>query len=645
MKRFLKWFFGIFIFLIIVVVGLAISLPYLIDPNQYKDELIAQIKPHMRGRDLQIPGDIKISVLPWLGFEVGKVVIGNADGFVLKPFMTVGQAKAHIKLLSLLSDTPEIGSLEFSDIDVLLQRDAEGRNNWSDLSQAGDKPATPKPAATPASTAFAIPLLKVQGLHFTDVTIWIEDKQAKDTLTISKLNIDAGPIDQLKPIPISGKFNFHSKKSELASASAFAANLVLSQDFNDIKFEQLTLNTNVSGAIVDNNTIKTGLKVPSLNIDLAKQTVTAKPFNLKLNDMDSEGRLDLRRFENPVVRLGWEIQKLDLDALLPAMQKPAAKPAQVEADIPQIAAIETGEKVDNSAKILAPLAAFKNADLQGTIKIGQLRVKKLDLSEVKINLLARGGLVSALPEAKLYGGSYKGDLQIQTRTKPVTLRSKQEVRKVAIGPIIKALYGKESLTGDVNFVGQFFSEGDSQAAITSHLNGDGQFHVSNAELKAVDMKEMILGKWYDKVKFVQEKDPDKEVRAFDSMRGSIRIKSGVAYNKDFLALSQRVHLRGDGFANLNDTQVKYTLNIIPKKSLAFSLGGHTYELKDKQIPTHISGSWTNPQIDNDIEEIYKEEFKQTELYKKTQAEQEKAKEKLKHEEDKLKDKVKNLFKK
>ena len=196
----------------------------------------------------------------------------------------------------------------------------------------------------------------------------------------------------------------------------------------------------------------------------------------------------------------------------------------------------------------------------------------------------------------------------------------------------------------MNFQGQFFSEGESQAAITSHLNGDGQFHVSNAELKTLDMKQMMLGKWYDKVKFVQEKEQDKEVRAFDSMRGTLRIKGGVVYNKDFLALSQRVHLKGDGYANLNDTQVKYTLYTIPRKSLAFSLGGHTYELKDKEIPTHISGSWNEPHIDNDIEEIYKEEFKQSELYKKTQAEQDKVKAKLKNEEDKLKQKLQDLLK-
>lgn len=645
MKRFLKWFFGILLFLIVVVVGLAIALPHLIDPNQYKDDIIAQIKPHMRGRDLQIPGDVKISVLPWLGFEISKVVVGNADGFVLKPFMTLEKAKAHVKLLSLFTKTPEIGSLEFSGIQVNLQRDAEGRNNWSDLSKAAPVTKNAPPPSVPTA-AFAMPLLKVQGLHISEVTIWLEDKQAKDTLTISRLNIDAGPIDQLNPIPLSGKFNFHSKKSELAAASAFAMNLVFSKDNPDIVFDKLVMNTNVSGAIVDNNTIKTQLRVPSLKLNLEKETVEAKPFYLKLNDMDSEGRVNLRRFDNPIVRLGWEVKKLDLDALMPAVQKKVAAPKkETEEDIPQLQSIETGEKIDTSANILAPLAMFKNSDLQGTLKIDQLRFNKLDFTEVKINLLARGGLVSALPEAKMYGGSYSGDLQIQTTLSPPRLRSKQELRNVPIAPIMKALYGKETLTGSMNFNGQYFSEGQTQDAITAHLHGEGQFNIQNAQLKTADVKQLLLGKWYDKAEFVQDKEEGKEVTAFESMRGSINIKSGVAYNKDFTAISRRVHLKGDGYANLNNTQVKYTLTAIPKKSIAFSLGGHAYDLKDKNIPTHIGGSWSDPIIDNDIENVFKEEFKQSELYQKKRAEEDKLKEKLQQEEDRLKDKLKSLLKK
>ena len=66
MKRFLKWFFGILFTLLILVIGAAISLPYLFDPNQHKAQIIAQIKPYLLGRDLKIPGKITLSVFPWL---------------------------------------------------------------------------------------------------------------------------------------------------------------------------------------------------------------------------------------------------------------------------------------------------------------------------------------------------------------------------------------------------------------------------------------------------------------------------------------------------------------------------------------------------------------------------------------------------
>ena len=244
MKRFLKWFFGILFFLVIILVGAIIALPYIVNPNDYKEEIISQIKPHMRGRDLQIPGDIKLSIFPWLGVEVGEVIIGNAEGFVLKPFMTINNSKAHIRLLSLLSDQPEIGSLDFRDVTVNLQQDTEGRNNWSDLTQAkmnppetnqlADSPATTgfikvvdkpesKPETRPATKpAMTIPSIKVEGLHFYNVRVEFNDKKSNDLITISKLNLDAGPINKLNPVPLKGKFNFHSKKNELAAASAFA---------------------------------------------------------------------------------------------------------------------------------------------------------------------------------------------------------------------------------------------------------------------------------------------------------------------------------------------------------------------------------------------------------------------------------------
>ena len=637
MKRFLKWFFGILIFLIILVVGAAISLPYLIDPNQYKPQIIAQIKPHMLGRDLKIPGKIKLSVIPWLGVDIGETVIGNADGFVLKPFLTIKHLRAHIRLLSLLDKTPEIGSLEFDGVVLNLQRDAEGRNNWSDLLAPPAKAALHKTALSSAPpAAMVLPSLKVEGIHLKDATINFDDNLNHNDIVISKLNIDAGPIDQFNPIPLKGQLNYYSKTQGLVAASAFATTVAIAPADKLITLQKLVLNTNVAGETLNNKTINTALQVPALKINLNRETVVAKPFHLTVDKMQSEGRLNLRRFSNPVIKLGLDMQELDLDSLLPAPSK-AAAPVPAKTDT---------TAVDTSPAIFAALIPLKTADMQGTLNFKKLIYKHLQFSDVRLTLLARGGLISALPEAKLYQGSYKGDMQIDVKKLPVHVRLHQELHNVPMGPLTKAFTGKESMTGTANVDGQFFSEGNTVDELTRQLNGDATFNIHDVQLTLIDVEQLVLQKWYDKLKLGEKQEQGKKVTAFDSVRGTIRVVNGVAFNRDFSAVAQRVHLTGSGQANLVKQTLDYTLVTIPQKSLVVKLGNTRYDLKNKRIPTTIQGPWANPNIHSGIDDVFKADA-QAAIEAKKQAEQEKIKAKVETEKDKLKsklqDKLKGLF--
>ncbi len=664
MKRFLKWSFGILFFLVIILIGTTIALPYLIDPNEYKDDIIAQAKPYMKGRDLKIPGDIKFSIFPWLGAEIGEVVIGNAEGFILKPFMTIEHSKIHIRFLSLFSDQPEISTLEFKNIVVHLQQDTEGRNNWSDLTESETAMINPSgfikvandvgmPAKDGDKSEFNIPNLKISGLHFYNVKIELDDKKSRDVLTLSKLNIDAGPIDNLNPIPVKGKFNFHSKKQEIAASAAFASALTITSKLDDFNFKKFILNMNISGKAVNNKVIKTSLKIPELHIQTSAEKITAKPLTLKIDDMHGEGRFALKRFNKPVIRLGLDMKKLDLDKLLPKTHSAKTKPALhlskaqpgSEEYIPTVDDILAGkdkvEAVDESARLFAPLAVFGGTDMQGTIKINQLLMNQLEFNNVKISLIARSGLVSALPSAKLYSGTYTGDIQINTKRKPASLTSRHKFHDVQIGPIMLALYGKQTLTGRLNFQGQFYSRGDTQNAITENLSGDGQFSVREAKLKTLDVKQLILKDNYEKLEFAKEKTEDKQVTVFKTMRGTLRVKEGVVYNKDFSAISRRIHLKGQGYTRLVDETVNYTVTSIVKKSFGFNFGGKRYNLKNKNIRTHFTGPWSRIEVDNELEDVLKAEFKQSKLYKEKRAKEKEVKDFLKEEMDKLKKKFKD----
>jgi len=639
MKRFLKWFFGILVTLVILVVIAALSLPYIIDPNKYKPQIIAAIKPHMLGRDLKIPGKIKLSVIPWLGVDIGDTVIGNADGFVLKPFMTIKHSRAHIRLLSLLSETPEIGSIEFDGVVVNLQRDAEGRNNWSDLLQASAaaKPGLHKvafvhtaAADTSGAAPMQLPNLKIDGIHFRDAYIDFDDHMRKDNIILSKLNLDAGPIQLPSAIPLKGRFNYYSKAQGLVAASAFATSVAFVPAAKTITLQDFVMNTNLSGEVLNNKTTPASLSFPKLTVDLGRQVVEAKPFHLKLDKMQSEGRLKLTHFDNPAIQLGLDMDTLDLDSLLPPTTKTVAPLPATTGDA----------ATDKSPEIFAALVPFKNADIIGNVNFKKLIYRKLQFDNVKLNLIARGGLISALPEASLYQGHYEGNVQINVRQAPITINLRQKLDKVPMGPITLAFTGKESMTGSASLQMQMDSRGYTLDQVISQLNGDASFYVRNVELKLMDVEQLVLQEWYDKLKLAEKQQAGKKVTAFDSMRGTFRVQNGVAFNRDFSAVSDRVHLRGQGQFNLAKHTMDYTLFTIPKTSLALKVGNTSYDLKNKEIPTTFTGRWEKPEIHNGLGNVIHADLKQA-AQQKVQTKVESEKEKVK---EKIQDKLKDLLK-
>ncbi|MBT8430439.1 MAG: AsmA family protein, partial [Gammaproteobacteria bacterium] len=85
MASLFKWLFGLVIVLVLLVVAAAVILPMVVDPNDYKPQIVAAAKEKL-GRDLAIEQDLSLTVFPWLGIETGGVRVGNAAGFAEQPF-------------------------------------------------------------------------------------------------------------------------------------------------------------------------------------------------------------------------------------------------------------------------------------------------------------------------------------------------------------------------------------------------------------------------------------------------------------------------------------------------------------------------------------------------------------------------------
>jgi len=153
MKRFLALSLKLILTLILIATVLIISLPFLIDPNDYKDTISEQVKAQT-GRSLHIPGKIKLSLFPWLGAKLGEVELENARGFDSKAFARMDGIDVHIQLLPLLDGDIKIGHLTLRGLTLNLQRNKTGLGNWEDLLPANEtKTATTSPSTTDKTVA------------------------------------------------------------------------------------------------------------------------------------------------------------------------------------------------------------------------------------------------------------------------------------------------------------------------------------------------------------------------------------------------------------------------------------------------------------------------------------------------------------
>ena len=163
MTRLLKWIGIVVGVLVVVVVGAAIILPYVVPVNTYVERAIADAKS-ATGRDLQIKGPVHLSVLPRLAIDAAQVSFSNVPGAQTKDMITLGKLDFVLELFPLLRGDVSVDRLVLVDPVITLEVDKQGRPNWdfsparapgaaAPAAGAAPKPGTQTAAGNPALTS------------------------------------------------------------------------------------------------------------------------------------------------------------------------------------------------------------------------------------------------------------------------------------------------------------------------------------------------------------------------------------------------------------------------------------------------------------------------------------------------------------
>lgn len=280
MKKLFKFIFITLASLIILFVIAAVALPMFFNPNDYKPA-ITQLVKKQTGRDLQIPGEIELSVFPWLGVKLGKVELSNAKGFGKQPFARIDNVDVRIKLMPLLKKQVRIGRVELSGLKLDLQRNAQGVTNWDDLiKQDKTSPAQQEKPGKPGKQPLAIASLAVGGINISHASASWNDQQNNQYVQIQDLSLRSGAIESDQPVKLDLASKFKSKNPEVNGSMELKTTALFSLSNNRFSLDGTALTLHLAGNTLPGSRLDTELVSNHVLLDQNKQTLKIKGLKL-----------------------------------------------------------------------------------------------------------------------------------------------------------------------------------------------------------------------------------------------------------------------------------------------------------------------------------------------------------------------------
>ena len=208
---------------IAVVVGLGaagIAILKTLDFNQYR-EFVAEKVFEATGRKLDIAGDLDLAISFSPSLRLEGVTLANAEWGSRPEMVTFGRLDAQVELIPLLSGEARINRIVVSDLDALVETNAEGQGNW----QFGE---TSPPAAGTAETGEALPVVPVvDEVVIENAKVTYRDGATGQSHEVTFESLKATTKGPQSPIDLVGKglfagapFRFDGQVGNIAAVTA-----------------------------------------------------------------------------------------------------------------------------------------------------------------------------------------------------------------------------------------------------------------------------------------------------------------------------------------------------------------------------------------------------------------------------------------
>ena len=372
----------------------------------------------------------------------------------------------------------------------------------------------------------------------------------------------------------------------------------------------------------------------SFDFTATPKSVSLGRLAVRLDDSSLTGTAGIADFSRGAIRFDLALDAIDLDRYLPPRREGEVKapPTPAEAAAGGAAAL--------------PVETLKALDLDGRLRIGKLKAYQLTSSDVSVTVKARDGLVHVSPaQAKLYQGSYRGDIRLDARGATPAISLDERISGVQAGPLLRDLTGKEEkLLGVADVSLKITGRGADVPAIQKTLNGTAAFSFRDGAVKGVNIAQLIREA---KARLKGQPVPPASgpnQTDFSSVTGTAQIRNGVVYNDDLDARSPLLRVAGKGKVDLPAQTLDYLLTVKIVQALEGQGGAGLADLRGVAIPVRIKGPFSEPRYNVELDKVLKAAVENKVKEKVEEKIQEKVQEKVGDKlKDELGDKLKGLF--
>ena len=237
-----------------------------LDPAQLAKLISSSVKD-ATGRDLKIAGPITVNLFPRISVAAEQLSLSNAPWAADSEMLTLKRIELGVKTLPLLSKRVEISSIKLNGLELFLQKNAVGQENWH-LN-------TPNPAGPANNDKGEISssndsLIFTENISLTDVRIHYQGAQnLSSSYEVEKLSLtENGDMSSLAvnmkyqalPIEITGKIGSLSKVFQQwdIAPTTFAIDL--------------TVGINGKSAIIQGDLVKNPKSMTAINLSFTSKS-------------------------------------------------------------------------------------------------------------------------------------------------------------------------------------------------------------------------------------------------------------------------------------------------------------------------------------------------------------------------------------